>query len=106
MALPYFEVVRVMRRRNLNGTGAKLAVNKLVGNNRDFTVCQWELNGFTNKVFVAIVFGVDGHSGITQHRLWTGGCNNNAPLPVDEWIFEVPQMAILQLMHYLYVRKC
>jgi hypothetical protein len=39
MALPYLEVVRVVGRGNLYGTGSELTVDKLVGDDRDFAVC-------------------------------------------------------------------
>ena len=40
MALPYFEVVKIVRRSNLYGAGSVFWVGVFVGDNRDFAVGQ------------------------------------------------------------------
>jgi hypothetical protein len=67
------EVVRVVRRGDLERAGAEARVDVLVGHDLDHASDQRQLDLATDQVRVALVVGVHGDRGVTQHRLDAGG---------------------------------
>ncbi|CAM5735024.1 hypothetical protein STENM223S_03475 [Streptomyces tendae] len=78
------EVVRVVGGRHLDGAGAELGVDVLVGDDRDGAVGQRQLDELADQVLVALVLGVDGDGRVTEHRLRAGGGDDDGliTLPV------------------------
>ena len=66
-----------MGRRNLYGTGSKLRLHIIVGNDRYLTVRQRQRNRFAYQVFIAIIVGIYGNGCITEHRFGAGSRNND-----------------------------
>ena len=73
VALADLEVVEVVSRRDLHHPGAEFAVDVVVGDHRDLPAEQRQNHALADQVGVALVLGVDRHRGITEHRLRTGG---------------------------------
>ncbi len=80
MALADREVVRVVRRGHLDGAGAELRVDVRVGDDRDGPVGQRQLDPLADEVRVPLVVRVDGHGGVTEHRLGAGGGDDEGVL--------------------------
>ena len=64
---PYFKVIGIMGRRNLQSAGAELKVDIAVPDNRDSAIHKRQHNGFPYPLFVARVFRVYGDCRIAQH---------------------------------------
>ncbi|STS87930.1 Uncharacterised protein [Klebsiella variicola] len=73
MTTTHFVVVKVVRRGDLHAAGAFFHVGVFVAHDRDATVNQRQHHEFTNQVFVARIFRVNGHAGIAQQGFRTGG---------------------------------
>ena len=62
-------IVEIMRAGDLDGTGAEGRVGVVVGDDRDQTVAQRQLDHVAPDGFIALIRGVDGYRAIAQHRL-------------------------------------
>lgn len=69
VALSDLEVVRVVGRGDLDGARAELGVDVLVGDDRDPAAGERQFDLRADEVGVALVVGVNGDSGVTEHRL-------------------------------------
>lgn len=72
VALADLEVVGVVRRGHLDGAGAELRVDVLVGDDRDPASGERQFDLRADEVRVALVVGVDGDGRVTEHRLGAG----------------------------------
>ena len=69
VAAPDLEVVGVVAGGDLEAAGAELRVHVLVGDHRQATTDQRQDGLAADQVAVALVLGMDGDSGVRQHRL-------------------------------------
>ena len=67
------EVVRVVRRGDLDRAGAELRVHVRVGDHRDAPAGQRQLDLAADQVGVPLVVGVHRHRGVAEHGLGPGG---------------------------------
>ncbi len=96
------EVVRVVRGRHLDGAGAELRVDVGVGDDRDPTAGQRQLDLGADQVLVALVLRVDGDRGVTQHRLGARGGDDDGVLALA--VADRDQLAVVVLVLHLDVR--
>ena len=73
MTLTDFIVVKVVRRGDLHAAGAFFHIGVFIANDRNAAVNQRQDHEFADKVFIARIFRVNGHAGIAQHGLRSGG---------------------------------
>ncbi len=73
VALADLEVVRVVRGRHLDGAGAELRVDVLVGDDRHAATGQRHLDLGADQVRVPLVLGVHRDGRVTEHRLGARG---------------------------------
>ena len=66
VALTDFKIVKIVGWSNLDRAGAVFWVGVLISNNRDFSVCKWQVDGLADKIFVTLVLGVDCNSSIAE----------------------------------------
>ena len=69
MAAADLEVVRVVRRGDLDRAGAEGRVDVRVGHDRDVPAGEREFDGLADEVLVSLVVGVDRHGGVAEHGL-------------------------------------
>ena len=93
MALADFKVVEVVRRRDLHAAGTEFTVDVFVGNHRNQAVGERKLEHLSDKVLVALVFGVNGNGLVTEKRFRTGRCNDDAFSAVSGRIADLPKVA-------------
>lgn len=96
VALADLEVVRIVGGRHLDGAGAELGIDVLVGDDRDGAVGQRQLDELADEVLVPLVLRVDGDGGVTEHRLGTGGGDDNGLVPVP--VLHGDQLAVVVLV--------
>ena len=65
------EIVRVVRRRDLDHARAEVGVDELIRNHRDRATGQRKLDLDTHEPLVALVSRVDGDTRVAEHRLGT-----------------------------------
>ena len=96
MALAGLVVVGVVGGRDLHHARSELAVDEVVGDDRDAAVDQRQDDVAADEVAVAVVGGVDGDGGVAEHRLGAGGGDHGEPAghPLDG-VAHVPQLALL-----------
>ena len=104
MAAADLIVVRVVRRGDLDDAGAELHVDIVVADNRDLAANQRQDDRLADEIPVALVLGVDRNGGIAEHRLRTGGGQNDLAAAVAERVAQVPEVACLLLILNLGVR--
>ena len=73
VALADFEVVEVMRRRDLDRAGAGGLVRVVVTDDRDAASDQRQDNMLADQVLVADVFRIDRNGGVAEHGFGPGG---------------------------------
>ncbi|SKT40394.1 Uncharacterised protein [Mycobacteroides abscessus subsp. abscessus] len=84
MPQPDLEVVRVVRGRDLDRTGAEFRIDMVVSDDRDAAVLERVRQLGTDQVPVPLVVGVHRDGGITEHRLQAGGRHHQMRLVVVE----------------------
>ena len=97
-------VVEVMRRRDLDGAGAELAVDIGVRHDRNRAPGQRQRDALAHERTVALVVRIhrDGH--VTQHRLGPRGGDHDRARPIRQRIADLPQLALLFLAVDLEIR--
>jgi len=76
------EVVRVVRRGDLDRAGAELRVHVRVGHHGDAPAGQWQLDLAPDQVRVPLVIGVHRDRRVAQHGLGPGGGDHNGVIAV------------------------
>ncbi len=102
VALADLEVVRVVGRGHLDGAGAELRVDVLVGDDRDPAAGERQLDLGADQVPVALVVRVDGDRGVTEHRLGPGGGDDDGVLALA--VADRDQLSVVVLVLHLDVR--
>src|SRR6185437_11587935 len=64
-----FEIVEVVRRRDLHRARSLLGVGILVGDDGDFSPDQWQSHVLADQFLVALIIGMHRHRGVTEHGL-------------------------------------
>ena len=72
MAKANLEVVRVVRRRNLNNARTKVPLNVCVRDNRDFPAYKRQDKRLPDHILIAFVVGMDGDRRVPEQRLRPG----------------------------------
>ena len=105
-ACPYLEVVGVMRRGDLEDTGAELGIHVLVGEDLYLPLDKRHLDPAADEVFVPLIFRVDDERHVAEHRLRTRGEDlgvffsvGTGALAVDEGVADAVELAL----HFLVV---
>mmetsp|Transcript_22113 Transcript_22113/g.86955 ORF Transcript_22113/g.86955 Transcript_22113/m.86955 type:complete len:299 (+) Transcript_22113:780-1676(+) len=93
-----------MRRRDLDHAGAELAVDVVIGDDRDLAVGQRQLDLLADQRSVALVLRVDHHGHVAQHRLRSCGRHDDRARTVHQRVADVPQRAVFFLARHLQVR--
>ena len=104
MALADLKVVGIVGGGDLHNAGALLHVGVLIADDGDLTAQQRQHDMAAVQVLVARVLGVDGNSGITQHRLGAGGGQLQHLAGLLDRVEQVPEAAVLALILDLGVR--
>ena len=73
VTLPDFKVRLVMRRGDLERTGAEFPIHRSVGNDRNLLAHQGTPDGLANQPRVARIIRMHGNGGVTGNRLRPGG---------------------------------
>ena len=96
------KVVRVMGRCDLHASCSKFFIHILVCHNRNFTVCERQLQHFSNQILISLVIRIYRYCSISQKCFRTGGGNlHKASLFSNDRIIDVPEKSVLILMLYL-----
>lgn len=72
---------------------SEFTVDVFVGNHRNQAVGERKLEHLSDKVLVALVFGVNGNGLVTEKRFRTGRCNDDAFSAVSGRIADLPKVA-------------
>ena len=66
-------VVKVMRAGDLDAAGAEIAIHKIICDDRDFAITQWQVHHLADEMFVALVLRMNSQRAVGEHRLWASG---------------------------------
>ena len=91
---PDLEVVEVVRRRDLHGAGAELAVDVLVGDDRNLAADRRQAHRAAHEATVALVVGMHGDGGVAEHRLRPRRHDLDRAAAVGERIAQMIQLAV------------
>ncbi len=94
VTLPDVVVVEVMGRRDFHAAGAEGRIDIVVGDDRDPPPDDRQDNLLADKVPVAFVVRMHGHSAVAQHRLGSSGCHDEMAVTGSQRVAEVPQVAV------------
>ncbi len=103
MPLPDLEVVGIVGRRHLQAAGAEFLVHVGVADDGNAPLHQRQDDGVRGQIFVAFVFGMDGHGGVAQHGFRPGGGHHDAALALGEGIANLVEMAVQLLVFHFQV---
>src|SRR5712692_10015020 len=94
MSPPDLEVVRVMRRRDLDRAGTEFAIHRRVRDYRDFAPDQRQPHRFPNHPTITLVIGIHRDRGVTEHRLRPRRRNCYRARSVNQRIADIPKAAL------------
>ena len=94
MALADFEIVEIVRRRDLHRARAELGVGILVADDRDAAADERQDDVLADKMLVALVLGMDGNRDVAEHGLGTGGGNGDGLVAALDRVAQVPHLAV------------
>ena len=97
------EVVGVVRRRHLHRARAERRVDVGVGDHRDRAPDDRQLDPAADEVRVALVVGVHGDAGVTQHRLHARGGDDDRVLALP--VADADELALVLGVVHLDVRQ-
>ena len=97
----HLKVVGVMGGGDLHHAGTLGHIRVLVAHDGDFLIQQGQDHVAAVEVLVALVLGVDGHGGIAQHGLGTGGGQLQLLTGLLDGVQQVPEVAVLLLILHL-----
>ena len=109
VALADFIVVEVVGRGDLHAAGAELAVDVVVGDDRDAPAHQRQVDEGADQGGVTLVFRVHGDRAVTQHGFRTGGGDDQVVLAVGglvavgQRVAQVPEVALLVVVLHFQV---
>ena len=105
MTKPHFEVVRIVRRRNLDRARTEGGIDVLVGKDGNRAVDDGQDDVPADEILVACIIGMHGDSRIAEHRLRARRRDLDIALAVLESIAQMPEMTRLRLVLDFDVRK-
>ena len=105
VALAHLKVVGVVGRGDLHDAGALFHVGVLVADDGDLLVEQRQNHMAAMQMGIAGVRRVDGHGGVAQHGLGTGGGQLQHLAGFLDLVQQVPEAAVLFLVFHLGVRN-
>jgi hypothetical protein len=70
VALTHFIVVEIVCRGDLDAPCAKLHIDIIISNDADCSISQWQINGFSNKVRIALIIGMDEGLSDAVHKVF------------------------------------
>ena len=101
-ALP---VSRIVRRRDLDRTGAKVRLHLVVQDDRDVAPDQRQHQRRAMQVLPAFVVRVHRHSGIAEHRLGArSGHSHILAITAFHWVAQLVQLVLARLVVDLIIR--
>ena len=80
----HLEVVGVVSRGDLHGTGAELGIDVVVGDDGDLPPGERVLEGGADESLVSLVVGVNRNCGVAEHRFDSGGRDDDMRLGIVE----------------------
>src|SRR5215471_15172568 len=86
------EVIKIVRRRDLDCACPLGWIGIVIGYDRDAPANEWENSMASNEMFVTLIAGMNGNAGIAQHRLRASGRDGDKAVVPLERIFEIPQI--------------
>jgi len=92
VAAPDLEVVGVVARGDLQGAGAEVGLDVVVGDDRQVAPDEGQHRRLADQVAVALVVGVDRHRGVGQHRLGAHGRNHDLALAVGQRVGDLKEL--------------
>ena len=105
MPKPHFEVVGIVRGRDLHGARPEFLVHIFVRDDWDPAIGQRKQERFPDQVRISRIGGIDRDGGIAEHRLGTGGRHDDELFRTLDGIFDVPkEPRVLGILHFR-VRK-
>src|SRR6266849_6746026 len=93
MSPPDLEVVRVMRRRDLDRAGTEFAIHRCVRDYRDLAPKQREPHCFSNHPAITLVIGIHRDCSVTEHRLGPRRRDRYRARSISERIADIPKAA-------------
>ena len=97
MSFPGFKIMKVVRRRNLDGARTEFTVDQNgVADDRDGSGGEGKSEGFPNPLMVSRVFRMNGDRGVREQRLRSGGGNGEE----RAWMIGQRIMNVVQLAGY------
>ena len=97
----HLKVVGVVGGGDLHHTGTLGHIRVLVAHDGNFLIQQGQDDVAAVEVLVALVLGVDGHGGIAQHGLGTGGGQLQLLTGLLDGVQQVPEVTVLLLVFHL-----
>ena len=90
-----------MRGCHFNGAGSKAGIDSGISNDGDLSIQQRQGQAFADQLFVAGIFGINGHGGVAEQGLRTGSRDHDMAASAGERIADVPQLAGALLVLHL-----
>ena len=87
-----FKIVEVVGGRDFHHAGAEFRVGQIVQNNRNLAVHERQMDFAAMQVEVALIAGIDGHSGIAQHGFRARGGHHEVTIRTHYLVADMPEV--------------
>ena len=87
-------IVEVVGGGDFDAAAAEFGIDVVVDNDGDASAGQRQGDLFAHQVAIALVAGVNGDSGVSEHGFGAGGGDHHVAAAVGQRVAEMPQMAV------------
>ena len=101
-----FIVVRIMTGSHLHCTSAKAQLHIVIRDDRELSAHERQDGILANQMLIFLIRRVDGDTGVAQHRLRTGGGDDEFLIGIFHRITDVPEVARDILVFHFRIGKC
>ncbi len=106
MTLAHLVIVEIVRGRDLDAAAAELRIDVAVGDDGNLALGERQPKPAADQVAVALIVGMHRDGGVAQHRFRTRRRDHDVAIGIDEWIAQVPQVAVFFRGDDLEIREC
>lgn len=94
MTFADLEIVEIVGRGDLHGTGTEGRISVLVSDNRDSTIGERENDFSANEIFVTVIVGIYSDSDVTKESLRASSGDDELGVAVDDFVSDVPEVTL------------
>ena len=102
----HLKIIWIMSRSHLHHPSSKLSIYIFIGNDRDFSIHQWQKHLLPDQMLIPFILRMHRNSRISEHRFRSRGRKDQLFISSHDRIGNLPEMPFRIHMFYLIISKC